>query len=543
MNTLVRKIVRLITGIFLLASVGGCGEMLDNPLKDKKTGEDINLLIVDFNFFKTRITCKLVDATDNTVITRPANIYFTGANANDIVTFAGEKKESFQTSQGQLELTIDPNVDISSGSPLNFAVNVEIEGYNTLTKGIQIQTEGKKTFELMLSKKVDESETDLSGELDLNDSTIVISQAFSNLKSGAVDEKEYKIKYSISLNELVKFKDTQDRLIFSSVDEAIEAYQSNPDDFLKMRVSTYDDYLPDVDVIRQNGILKMVLFHKLETGRLIWLNITGKEVGDLNGGKIVSTADYLGETQPQFFGFAEFKNAAWEIHGTTNIYTNIEFSYTLAKASEDDLCETGSKITFSSEMISSFSIYADFFDENNKRFKTTNFKGSFTESFILENVPSRAAKIRFRSNTPSFKPIPYLHIENLCIGSYDINVEKADGYEEYQVVLKAFCPDNPTVAVAPTISGEIKIKNSNDPWQGIEMNGGVANLLAVPDTDYELRFLWENDWETTTFRTEPGNISNQLSNSNVKYGQTEDGRTKIMISHTFEQDICNEMGW
>ena len=39
-----------------------CEDYFVNPLKDKDTGEDINLLIVDFNFFKTRMTYNITDA-------------------------------------------------------------------------------------------------------------------------------------------------------------------------------------------------------------------------------------------------------------------------------------------------------------------------------------------------------------------------------------------------------------------------------------------------------------------------------------------------
>ena len=201
--------IKSVVWVLVILVLSGCGEYFDNPLIDKETGEDINLLIIDFNFFKTSMTYKLFDASDGSQITKEAKINFTGQNGNDIVTFAGEKKDNFYTSEGQLELTIDPNVSISENSSVEFAINVDIEGYNNLAKGIQIQNEGKKTYELYLSKIADEEETDLTGDIDYNDgdTTFYFGGNSSGNKSASVVEKEYEINYSLTISNLLKFKD------------------------------------------------------------------------------------------------------------------------------------------------------------------------------------------------------------------------------------------------------------------------------------------------------------------------------------------------
>jgi len=127
---------------FVMAfALGGCSSYLDN------------------NFFHTRISVKMADARSGEVITVPATIRFTGDNGSDIVTFSGDKHTQITTSQGQIEVTIDPNVAISSGSPFQFAVHVEADGYVPLSKGFQFQTEGKKTIEIKLAKISDEEES------------------------------------------------------------------------------------------------------------------------------------------------------------------------------------------------------------------------------------------------------------------------------------------------------------------------------------------------------------------------------------------------
>ena len=549
-NNIKKTLIKTAAVAFLFAVFAGCGEMLDNPLKDKGTGKDINLLILDFNFFNTRMTYKLFDASDNSVITAPATITFTGKNANDIVTFTGEKRPEFTTTKGQMELTIDPNVTISESTPFEFAVNVEVDGFNKLSKGIQFQNEGKKTIELYLTKTTNEDETNLGGDIHIGDGdTTIIFYAPNThqLKSAAVVDKPYIINYAITINDFLKFKDANGDYLFQSSAEVLAAYDNDPDNFVSLSFSTSTDYSPGIDVINDGGNKKSLLFHKLETGKLNSILVTGREVDDLNGGVISSTCTYTGDVVPDIFGFAEFNTDSWDILGTSNQYDSLHFSYTVVEASTEPLCETGASITFSSNAISSFSIDAEVYDADSNLINIINFKGNFPETFVVENTPNKLVKLVFRDNNPSFKPIAPLEIENFCTGSYNVDVTPQDGYVEYQIALKAICPDNPTVAVAPTYSGEIKIPSSDNPWQGVDMIGGVVDLLGLPGQEYQLRLLWEDDWEYSTFYTDFDASGNYLHATDPKVSisseKMADGRIRINVEQEFKQNVCNDMGW
>lgn len=522
-----------------------CGEMLDNPTIDKDTGEDINFLIIDFNFFKTRVSYRLVDVSDNSVINVPAKIWFTGANANDIVNFAGKKNNEYSTPQGQLELTFDPNIPVSVDSPLEFAVHVEIDGYNTLSQGIQINNEGQKTFELLLSKESNEEETVLIGSEASDDDGSFIFSFASSTKSGVVDEKPYRIAYSISKTDVVKFKDSYGQQMFADINELNVALKNNPSGFLKLVINKCTTYPTITDVLNINGKSQTVSFHKLETGELKGIKVTGRAVADLNGGAISTIAEYRGNLVPDLFGFAKFEGNSWTIQGTSIKHTSLNLSYTLAAVSLEPLCATGSIIHFTSNMVSSFSIDADIYDAAGNKIKSTNFTGNFPETFTLENVPSQSAKIVFRNNNPSFKPIAAINIANACSGSYEVEVSPVNDFAEYQIVLKALCADNPAIAIAPTYRGQIKIKDSSNEWQGVNMIGGIANIIAKPNKEYSLRLLWENEWEVSTFSTEfdaNGNYVNKM-NSNVSSEKLDDGRIRIRIEHLFKQSVCDNMNW
>jgi hypothetical protein len=546
-NKGLKTISRNLGILVLIAAFSGCSSYLDNPLKDRETGEDINLLVLDFNFFDTRISVKLTDARDGSLLTVPATVKFTGENGEDIVTFAGEKQPEFSTSQGQLEVTVDPNVSISEDSPLKFAVNVQAEGYNTVSKGFQFQTEGKKTIEVELSKTEDEEESEYGGDIGFGDgdTSLVFSAFNSQLKSALANESLYHIQYEISIPSFLKLRDSEGKLLFDSSEELLSIYNADRANFLKLTVNKFADYKPETNVVDINGQPVGVLFHKLETGRLSKLVVAGTEVADLNGGVILSRCIYTGTPAPDLFGFAVFSTDRWHITGTDTAYTSLNFSYTLAKASTEPLCSTGSQITFRSNAISSFSIDADVYDSEDNLLTTINFKGNFPETFTVENTPQQAVKLVFRNNNPAFQPLPPLEIADFCSGNYEVEVTPTEGYQEYQIVLKAFCPDNPTFAVAPTYSGEYKIKGSENPWQGADMAGGVVNLLGLPGQEYEYRLLWENEWEYSTLVTEFDEKGNYLHNSGseIYSERMNDGRIRIYIEHKFSQNVCDDLGW
>jgi hypothetical protein len=539
--------IKTVLLLMISALLAGCSDYLDNPLKDRETGDDINLLLIDFNFFNTRLTYKLIDAADGSTINAPATLHFSGKNGGDIVTFTGEKKAEYETTEGQLELTVDPNVSISGSSPFEYAITVEAEGYNTLTKGFQLNNEGKKTVELRLSKVTDEDETVLDGEMDTSngDTVIVFSLAAMQHLKSAEAEKPYIIQYSIDWDDIVKFKDSNGNLLFESKTEAEAVYNNDKNNFMNISVNTSTGYSPEIDLINDNGTNRSVLFQKLETGSLSEIQIDGREVGDLNGGVILSMATFTATPEPDVFGFVTFDNA-WNISGADTAYNTLDFSYTLVKASLEQLCPEGASIEFNAGVTSSFSIDADVYDMDNNLLTTLNFKGNFPENFIVENTPQQPVKLVFRDNNPAFQPIPPLQIDNFCSGSYNVNVEAEKNYKEYQIVLKAFCPKNPMVAVAPTYSGEFKIAGSENPWQGVDMVGGVVDLLGLPEQEYELRLLWENEWEYSTLFTEfdeDGNYTHTTGSDNISSEKMTDGRIRINIDHTFSQDVCDDMNW
>ncbi|HYQ56477.1 MAG TPA: hypothetical protein VEP89_03940, partial [Draconibacterium sp.] len=366
-------------------------------------------------------------------------------------------------------------------------------------------------------------------------------------KSGAVEENPCEVQFSIKKTDLIQFTDYYGNQLFNSVEELEAAYAaSDKDNFIRLTIDNKKtDYTPSISVISNNEEKRSVVFHKLETGEFGSLLVMERQVTDFQNGGITASCSYLNTPQPDLFGFVDFETDSWLFDETSKWFTSTDFSYVVAEASLDELCANGAQIKFTSSAVSSFSIDADIYTAEGVLIKSTNFKGKFPETFTLQNVPAGAATMVFRNNNPAFAPINDLPVADLCSGTYEVDVEANTGYEEYQIVLKAICPDNPTIAVAPTYSAEVKIKGSDDPWQGIDMEGGIVDVLGKPNENYELRFLWEDEYETSDFSTAfdaSGNYIN-TTNSKVETEELNDGRIRFIIEHEFDQVVCDDMGW
>ncbi|MBN2773900.1 MAG: hypothetical protein JXR31_06600 [Prolixibacteraceae bacterium] len=531
--------------------INGCKGFFD-PIENKETGEDITLLILDMNFFTTRVTYKFIDAKEGFLITSPATVTFSGKNSNDIVTFGGKKKSEFTTNVGELELTVDPNIDFSENNPFEFAVNVEIEGYSATTKGVQFRTTGIKTVEVQLLKLSDQQEEDLNGEINTEDGdtsfVFLFTPSISGLKSATADPFLYSINFTITMGSLLQLQDVSGNPIFANSQEVMDAYNADPENFIVLSRSFFTGYLPWVEVLNLTGTPDSYIYQLLETGSINGLTVGGIVVTSFGGGIITASASFTGLPAPDYFGFTQLSGAYDSIVGTDFNISYFGQQYKLAKASAEVLCPTGSEITFQSGTISSFDITADVYDRQDppQLINTVSFSGNFPETFQPENTPPIPVTLVFRNNNPAFKPIADLVIDNFCTGSYSVTVEPQDGYEEYQIVLRAYCPDNPTVAVAPTYSGEYRRAGTSDVWQGTSMAGGVVDLLGLPNQEYEYRLLWENDWEYTTIWTEfdaGGNYIHSTDSRSITSTTLPDGRIRITVEHDFKQSVCDDMGW
>jgi hypothetical protein len=79
------------------------------------------------------------------------------------------------------------------------------------------------------------------------------------------------------------------------------------------------------------------------------------------------------------------------------------------------------------------------------------------------------------------------------------------------------------------------------------MKSGKANVLVIPDQEYQLRFLWEGEWKYSTFSTKIDSDGNYKGNSEtackINSTKLEDGRIRINIEKVFDENFCSDLSW
>ncbi len=106
LNKTMKMLAVLVATLFFTV---GCSDLFNNPLQDKETGEDLTLLLLDLNFFDTKLILKFEDFdTGDLLVGESISTIMVGAEADQFVTVFGEKKNEHTTSSGILELYLDP---------------------------------------------------------------------------------------------------------------------------------------------------------------------------------------------------------------------------------------------------------------------------------------------------------------------------------------------------------------------------------------------------------------------------------------------------
>lgn len=153
-----RFLQKTVAVIVVLVTLQACESWMRNPLTDKETGEDIKLLVVDFNFIQTKLAFHLKDIlTDQYIEGSEVELKFIGEDAEHLITFAGTKPDQFLTSTGFLQVGVDPNIPITSEDPLNISVVAIGERYVSAPMALSYTTTGLKDVLLRVTRIGDKS--------------------------------------------------------------------------------------------------------------------------------------------------------------------------------------------------------------------------------------------------------------------------------------------------------------------------------------------------------------------------------------------------
>jgi hypothetical protein len=140
---LVANLLLSLSLIALLLTGNSCKNMFENPLKDKTTGDDVTLLLLDLNFFETKFKIYICDFQTMDYITdSDIKFAFIGRDSAAVVDYSGKRNVEYTTSSGYYELTCDPNIEISEANPLEFKIVAGSDAYFSFPTSVYITSKG-----------------------------------------------------------------------------------------------------------------------------------------------------------------------------------------------------------------------------------------------------------------------------------------------------------------------------------------------------------------------------------------------------------------
>lgn len=466
-----RKSIYVVLLLVLLTISNSCSDLFTNPLKDKKTGDDVTVLLIDLNFFETKFKIHVLDAeTEEYISGSDINIFLSGKSASNVVNFSGEKKDSYSTSSGYLELTYDPNIEVSTANPVEFELQATSDSYFSFPTQVKVIQKG-------------------------NEDIYIYAFRVSNDKSASVVADPFTMEYApVSGLTKLTLPQTALNLISSNYPEylvwaiymnssagTLEAKNFNGDPNLYSEWGFHYYYMPNPSERSNGDALKTNSFSK--------------------GNYIIP--------------------ALLKRNGISKCTDGIRINYTKAGGGSGT---TGIQylLTLSDNTI-----------KKGLHSGTLPFSKTINHFYYPTAAPSGVLELigdsQFELNPHS------ITFENVC-NSNQLNVEMTprSGLTHCIFTYVITCEEGQILGAAITFNMQIKEHGEETSWSWIESGGGVCELWLKKNTQYDIRFNWDGEWNEFSITTDYDNIESFIesqANENVSFFPTQDNPDGLKVTN------------
>ncbi len=480
----------------LLIIMGACSDLLNNPLKDKKTGEEITLLLLDMNIFETRFSFHFVDSeTGEYIDNKTIQVFFEGKSAEHIINYEGEKNKSYTVTNGRLNLTFDPNIEVSEENPIDFTVytNVSDFSYDAFPTQVYFTKTGNIDKDIQMINFNKSQNTVLkSASISPGNEPFDVLFNFSKIKT----END-------PVWQMATFTKTQDNKTYYSIFRSL---------------------------FPPNGTLASRNFSLAENNYENW----GLE-GMLYYGTTVNSFNLTNENV------------------TLTDSPNIAKAYSATQIKNLTHCTSGINITVNNSSkntgsaVFRYKLYID--DVLVAYQRVSGNKMPFTSNTGAFYYPNDAQKayIKFYGDTQYNIEPEQVNLSSICGQNVEITASAKDGLVPHKIIVQFKCPGNP-VAMAPSINGQYRKKNSDDSWTYFKFTEGTTTVMLTPDKTYTFKAqLTDTEAEFDI----PTNISMieqaitqakkdifEIQDMDINITEQSDGTIVIKAIVLFKEDEC-----
>lgn len=484
------KIAALVLAVLATSS---CSDLFTNPMKDKKTGQDLKLLLIDLNFFDTKFNFTFVDAeTGNLINDKTIGVFFAGDDANNLVDYNGNKSASYTITDGRLALALDPNITVSQDNSVDFTIYVDVQddSYDGYPVEVSYNTKGEYDIVVQLFKT-----------------------GFGVKRADVSPTTEpFSVKYNGSL-------------VLKSGDPVWNYTEHLSSDNGKTYYGIYKTY-----GTTSSGILSVDNFTEDSALYANW---------GIEGGYFASGAA----------GTFELTHKNKEVPANASLFK----AYSATQRNDVDKCADGLNIKVSEKNSSagtakfSYKLVVD--GEIVKSGKVGGSSMPFTVSTGVFYYPHDASPAKlYVDDDPQFTIEPHeTTLSDFCGGTVNLTATPKTGLQPFKIITTFVCPDN-VIGITPSISGRYKIKGSDDPWAEFAFTEGIATLNLVPGETYTMDAKMGEDTYTFDFPTDESKVSSvvgqalvdiaELEDLNVDFSTNSDGVTVIDVEVLFKDGNC-----
>lgn len=498
-----RKLLIYQVAAIFLGSIMLTGACKKSPVDDVK-------LIIDFSMIKTQVGVTMLDAkTGEQIKTGNPNVKIEGRDKNLVMDISG--RDNIKVVDGLASLTLRSAANPNTASPIRFTVIGKADGYLSTSQSLTVNEHGSYSVVLRLVK-LDNLPPGVSGNIGstdivtanngavLQEVTVTAPVVITTGTSASLTIREGTVITDANGNPLSGTINTTFVYFTNQDDEAMQSFPGGFNNTVIMNdgseadVTFFTAGFIAITMTDNSGLSAKYFDPPLELYMEIPAETTNHEDDLIEQGMEIPLWSYEESTG---VWQQEPENAVVQQSSRGVFYTMFEVDH-LSWWNLDwfiNSCYIGATVIINSTGCSADnSVYLELRREN----------GQYLSSYYQWLSPG-ANQIDFMwvpQNTPAIlyikpdyfsEPFASLFIDDLCEGTYTIDVELITNLVPVHATFVGLCPDNPNIEFRPSAYGWYR--KANDWWwhSAIVWNGEVTICLEQ-NTWYVFGTVFDGVW-------------------------------------------------
>jgi hypothetical protein len=535
--------------LMIASTIGMSGCNVKEVLTDAN-GQKKSFILFNPNFLLTNYQIRIVDSL-NKFITEDLRVEV--LSNKKIVNDEGYYTESFTTSNGVLNFSVDPNENISATDSIEFSVLVRSD--NQKIYPAELKYKGSSKFDRIFKMTVIKAP--------INTTSSIQSYTASNLSEKKSFADEYILKEKITINgEELGFKSRNENLTINNVDPAFKRWGLYSAYYNSLNYGFYDIYnlSPSIRSINNTNI-------KVTYRNIVDLNTMDYTIdfwgSDKNNKQIELSVNRNGSTL--YFDGSKYVRTPpitnWDGNIPFPIGTKLWAMFLESRLVNSELkdCTQGFNFNFTNipkGASPEFEFIAYRNDDNDKRFYISNAGVAKvdeknptynTGEILYSNISN---KVVFKENSQYYLEPNTLLLNGAgaCNSKSDIKIIPRANMVKYKLVIEAQCKES-NYAVTPSNNLLFRKKGTTE-WEGLSIKNGISTIYLENNAEYEvtgtsgkykLDFNFSNNpaaFETqkTTSLSKNSDLNNMIYS--IEDDAKEAGTKLLKMKIIFNQSSC-----